>query len=516
MASIELIPEAVIEETLLAQDKMDPESPKYGDINIEKSREDLKPPYTVYSRTEKYILVLLAASICCWSTIGSPIYYPALGTIEKEFNISEELVNISVVVYLLCQGIFPTFAAGAADIYGRRPVVILCLCIFIGASIGIAVISSYTVLLILRCIQSAGASPTVSIATGIVGDYTQRHERGGYIGIQSGISLLGQAFGPLIGAGLVAGFNWRSIFWFLAIGGGVSLIMAILILPETKRSFVGNGSVKPKYAANIAPIVLIPYFRKKWKLDNPDYSTLDPDNSRDIFASFKILIVPEVAICLMNGAVHFATWVVSLTCLTTELSKLYGYDVMTIGLCYISAGVGGLSGAIVSGRVLDRVYRHLHGRFLQQKQDGVIAQDAEFNIVKARVVVVFPFVLVAEGFTIMYGWCLYKHVHISAICISTFFVSFGCLSVVGSNMTLMIDLYPSQSSAATSCVNLTRCLTAALLVGTLTYMNNAMTVAGTLTMLAGFGAVFAISLLIPVKYAAQWRASREKRKALND
>ncbi|CDR41029.1 CYFA0S06e00430g1_1 [Cyberlindnera fabianii] len=481
--------------------------------SISPKSDEYKPPHTVLTVNEKYVLVLIASSVSIWSAMGSPIYYPALGTIEKQFDISEEMVNISVVVYFLCQGTFPTISAGLADIYGRRPVILASLVVFIGASIGVAVTRSYTVLLILRCIQSAGISPTVAVGSGVVGDFTERHERGSFMGIQGGLTLLGQAFGPLIGAGLIAGFDWRAIFWFLAIGGGCSLCITSLILPETKRTIVGNGSVKPRVAINVAPILLLPYYKKKWKLSDPDYGTVPAGEKPDLLAPLKILVKPEVIICLMNGAIHFACWTVSLTCLTTQLAKTYGYSVMTIGLCYLPVGMGGLIGSVVSGKLLDLSYRKLHKIHLNNIEKGTIPANTPFNVIRSRIVVVFPFVLLGDGFCLIYGWCLYKHVHIAVICVTSFFLSLGCLSVVNSNMTLMVDLYPSQSSAAASCVNLTRCLISALFVGVLTYMNKAMTVGGTLTFLPMTGVLFAISLIIPMKYANKWREARELKAA---
>ena len=143
--------------------------------------------------------------------------------------------------------------------------------IYVVASIGLACAPSYGVIVFLRIIQSIGISPTIAISSGVVGDFTLKHERGTFVGATSGLVLLGQCFGSLIGAVLAAAWNWRAIFWFLTIGCGTSFIIAFLLLPETKRTLVGNLSIRPKNPFNFAPVLLLKPVQKMFKLNDPDY-----------------------------------------------------------------------------------------------------------------------------------------------------------------------------------------------------------------------------------------------------
>jgi MFS family permease len=475
--------------------------------------EERVSPHSIYALTEKYLLVVLSGCIAIWSSCATPIYYPALQILKQEFNISEEQVNISVVVYQLFQGFSPTVFGGLADVYGRRPILIMCMVIFIVASIVIARTDSYAILLVFRIIQASGISPSVAISAGIVGDITVSQERGGFIGIQSGLTLLGQAFGSLIGAALISGFSWRAIFWFLTIGSGAVLLFMSFLLPETKRALVGNGSVIPRSFMNRAPILYIPKIRNKWHLMNPDTETLEPPKKPDYLTPFKIMIFPEISIVLLNGAIHYALWTMLLTTLTHQLTVDYGYDTMRVGLCYLPAGFAGLIGAVTSGRVLDWVYRNRHRKYKAKVEAGTIEKEIPFNIVKCRVLVIFPYAFFTDGFAIMFGWCLYKKIHIASILVSEFFVCTGCIAMIGINTTLLVDLFPSHSSAATSSVNFTRCILGAVFVAALTSMNNSLTVGGTFTLMSALGVISTLSLMIPMKYGMKWsveRASQNK------
>ena len=48
----------------------------------------------------------------------------------------------------------------------------------------------------------------------------------------------------VIGGLLTSRVSWRSIFWFLAVFSGAVFILLFLLLPETSRELVGNGSIQ--------------------------------------------------------------------------------------------------------------------------------------------------------------------------------------------------------------------------------------------------------------------------------
>ncbi|KAH3678373.1 hypothetical protein WICMUC_001390 [Wickerhamomyces mucosus] len=359
------------------------------------------PDYTVFNHFEKYCIVISTSTITIWSPIGQPVYYPALLVLENHFHISEELVNLSIVLYMICQSITPLVLSAFADKLGRRPILLVILAGFCAASAGIAVCNSYSAILVLRSIQSSFIGPSVPIIAGQVGDFTERSNRGSFILLSNSISSMGQAF-------------------------------------------VGNGSVQQSSIFNCTLFLYIPYFRKKWHFNSPDIQTLEPKDEFDLLSSFRILIRPELTICLLNGAIHYSIWVVSLTCLTNVLIKEYDYSVMKVGLCYLPAGIGGMIGSLFAGRALNYTYKIQRASFEKRKSLGLIPENKKFNIVRARVTVAVPYALVADTFSMMYGWCLYKKVHISAILVSEY-VCLGSLALTGINSSLMVDLYPSNA-----------------------------------------------------------------------
>ncbi|KAI0427768.1 hypothetical protein F5Y09DRAFT_22237 [Xylaria sp. FL1042] len=101
----------------------------------------------------------------------------------------------------------------------------------------------YAALLVLRAIQSLGASAAYAISFGVVADLCPPSERGCMLGPISMALNLRACVGPVAG-GVVAyksqSYVW--VFYFLIIVGAVLLGGVGLFLPETARSLVGDGS----------------------------------------------------------------------------------------------------------------------------------------------------------------------------------------------------------------------------------------------------------------------------------
>ena len=491
------------------------------------------PPYSRFGRREKFLLVVQCAFTGFFSTIAAAIYYPVLTVIEDLFDISEEKVNITVVVYFIFQGISPTLMGGLADYLGRRPIVILSVLVYFSACVGLACSQSYAQIIALRCLQAAGISPVIAINSGIMGDVTTRAERGGYVGYVSGCQVVGSAFGALIGAGLSSRWGWRSIFWFLAIGSGACLVATVLFLPETKRTVVGNGSVTPKSVINKSPLLVIPVARHRLHLDNPDIETLENSTPLNLLAPFAVLKIPEVALLLTVAGLQFATWTTHQTALTTALSKHYHLSVAKIGLCFLPAGICTLISVVTSGRYLNWNYRgkiKRHKEWLKTQEELLLEEYAgdnervrekmendchyTFNIFRARLQpAIFTVLLSSAGF-ISYGWCLHVKAPLAAVLCMSAFASLFSNCILTMSVTLIVDLFPSKASTATGCLNLFRCIFSAILIATLTRMTNKMTSGGVFTFLGALTALSCSLLLVIIaqgKNISHKRRQQEKR-----
>lgn len=97
-------------------------------------------------------------------------------------DVSLQLINITITTYVIIQGIAPAFFGELSDRLGRRPVYLITFSVYFAASIGLALQDSYASLLVLRMLQSVGASATSAVGYGVVADIVTPAERGRMLG----------------------------------------------------------------------------------------------------------------------------------------------------------------------------------------------------------------------------------------------------------------------------------------------------------------------------------------------
>jgi MFS family permease len=120
----------------------------------------IEPPeaYSIFTRNQKRGIVLLVAFAAIFSPLSSFIYYPARNALADDLHVSLNKIDLTITSYMVVSGVIPTLVGGMADKFGRRPVYLAILTIYIVANVGLAFQRSYPALLVLRMVQSAGSS----------------------------------------------------------------------------------------------------------------------------------------------------------------------------------------------------------------------------------------------------------------------------------------------------------------------------------------------------------------------
>lgn len=505
------------------------QNPQEKDDNNHHIMENKVSVYSYFNRNYKTVLVVQCAFTGFYSAIAGAIYYPVLNVIENEFHINEEQVNITVVVYFLFQGVAPSIMGGLADSLGRRPIVLTSIMLYVVACIGLARANTYGQILGLRCLQAAGISPVIAVNSGIMGDITTKAERGGYVGYVAGFQVIGAALGALIGALLANRWDWRSIFWFLVIGSGVCMFCSIIILTETKRTIVGNGSVTPKSWMNYAPVLKLRSVREMLHLDSPEKESLEPNIKINVLAPLDILKNPKINILLYIAGLQFATYTTHQTALSTVLSSRYHMKVLDIGLCYLPTGLCTMTTVVTSGRYLNWFYRReskKHRAWLQnqivqiaserkiteEEAREITENDSKYtmNLIEVRLKAGFVTLVLSSFGFIAYGWCLEAKAPLPAVLVCSGFASLFSNCILTFSTTTMVDLYPSKGSTATGCLNLYRCILSAIFIGCLSRMVKSMTYGGVFTLMGAVNILSSFLLFYLIKHGKEITYKRHK------
>ena len=300
-----------------------------------------KPPYTVFSKRQKILLIVTGTFAAFFSPLSTTTYYPALDTLARDLNVSSSLINLTITSYLIFQGISPTFFGDFADQAGRRPALILAFTIYLGANIGLALQDSYVALMLLRCMQSAGSSATVAICVGVIADITVSSERGFNIGLVTAGVTLGPAVGPIIGGILAQFLGWRAIFWFLVIGTAVFLLPYITFVPETARQIVGNGSVAPqRWNMSLIAYRQLRSQEKGSSCSDPSATGATSFQRKGVrfpnpLKSLAICFEKDTGIVLVCSALNYMIFIVFTASITPIYAQLYNFNDLQVGLCYM-------------------------------------------------------------------------------------------------------------------------------------------------------------------------------------
>ncbi|KAF9983845.1 hypothetical protein BGZ75_004580 [Mortierella antarctica] len=212
-----------------------------------------------WPRREKNIVVLTIAYCAFVAPLGSSIYMPALLQVKEDLNTTSSMISATygrfspkavspssslVSVYVLFMGIMPVFWASLCDYYGRRPIYLVSMSIYILGSVLAAISRNIWVFLVMRALQAFGASSVLSVGGGSLSDIFHSGERGAAFGLFYLGPLVAPMIGPIIGGVLSDRAGWRSTMWLLLGSAVVAFLLVLFILPETYRHHIDEATTK--------------------------------------------------------------------------------------------------------------------------------------------------------------------------------------------------------------------------------------------------------------------------------
>ena len=462
-------------------------------------------PYSIYSKPQKALIVTIISFAATFTAFASNIYFPAIPTIAKDLSVTPELLNLTVTSYMIFQALTPTIWGAIADARGRRFAFICTFLFFLGACIGLAETRHYYQLVILRCLQSSGSASTVALGAGVLGDITTREERGGYIGIFQAGLLVPLAFAPVLGGVFAGTLGWRAIFWFLTIYSAVFLVFLVLLLPETLRSLVGNGSIPAKGLAE-SPLAYMQ--RRRQEKRAPESAKVQQESSTsakkkaqiDFLGPLRILVGKQAVCVILFLSIYYTVWQMTVAAMSTLFEQTYHLTQLQTGLTYIANGVGCILGTITTGKFLDFDYRRVKAKYT--------GDDDGFPIERARLRTMWLWAGLQCASVLVFGWTIDKHVHISVPIITTFFTGWAEIAIQAATSTFLVDVFPKQSASATAALNLSRCLMGAGGTAAIIPLANAISVGWSFTLCTGVLLISLLLLLAQMQCGPRWRASQ--------
>ena len=192
-------------------------------------------------------------------------------------TIADDLDGLSLqawvtTAYLMVSTISTPIYGKLSDIFGRRPLFIIAISIFLVGSLLAGIASSMYELAIFRAVQGLGAGGLMSLALTTMGDMLAPRDRAKYQGYFLAVFGVSSLIGPLIG-GLLAGADtilfitgWRWVFLInLPIGLiALTIVLRFLHVPHTRRSVRIDWWGAVALIVATVPLLLIAEQGREW------------------------------------------------------------------------------------------------------------------------------------------------------------------------------------------------------------------------------------------------------------
>jgi EmrB/QacA subfamily drug resistance transporter len=192
------------------------------------------------------------------AALDQTIVSTALPTIVGDLGGLDRLSWV-VTSYLLASTVSTPIYGKLGDMYGRKPVFLAAILIFLAGSMLAGLSESMTELIAFRAIQGAGAGGLMVSAQAIIADIVPPRQRGRYMGLIGSVFAVASVAGPLLGGFLVDSISWRWVFYVNMPVGAVAVVIVItrlhLFQPHTHHRIDVLGATL--LAAGIAALILL-------------------------------------------------------------------------------------------------------------------------------------------------------------------------------------------------------------------------------------------------------------------
>lgn len=193
--------------------------------------------------------VALMAMTMALQALAIDAMLPALGEIARDLDIADPNRRQLVVgVFLFAAGLGALIPGALADRYGRRPVLLVSLVLYILLSLACALAQDFDTLLVLRAAQALGSAGLSVLPGAIIRDRHSGDSMARLLSTISVVFMLVPMLAPSLGQGVLLIAGWRWIFALLAGLAVLVVIWVALRLPE---------SLHPEYKQPILPMTII-------------------------------------------------------------------------------------------------------------------------------------------------------------------------------------------------------------------------------------------------------------------
>lgn len=180
-------------------------------------------------------ILLLISVMLMMQPLSTDLYLASLPSLASGFNVPVSTVQLTLTLFVIGFGGAQLIVGPLSDRFGRRPVLLVGLVLYIAASALCALSQSIDLLIAARFLQALGCCTAVIIARAIVRDAYALEDSARVIARASTWISLAPIFGPILGSYLQVSFGWRAAFVALGVLSAGIFAASVMHLPETNQ-----------------------------------------------------------------------------------------------------------------------------------------------------------------------------------------------------------------------------------------------------------------------------------------
>jgi EmrB/QacA subfamily drug resistance transporter len=307
------------------------------------------------------------------AALDQTIVSTALPTIVGDLG---GLNHLSWVVtsYLLATTASTPLYGKLGDMYGRKPVFLAAIVIFLAGSMLSGLSQSMGELIAFRALQGMGAGGLMVGAQAIIADIVPPRDRGRYMGLIGSVFAVASVAGPLLGGFLVESLSWRWVFYVNMPVGVVAVLVVMFRLhlstPAQPHAIDYLGAAL--LTAGVSALILLTTWGgNEYAWGSPvilglalaglallaafiwqERRAAEPIIPLGLFTSSVFRVASSIGFVIglaMFGAIVF---------IPLFLQLVYGVSPTSSGLRMLPLMGGLLTASIISGRVISRIGRY--------------------------------------------------------------------------------------------------------------------------------------------------------------
>lgn len=432
---------------------------------------------------KRIVAILMVAAFI--SILNQTLLMIAMPPIMRDFQIDANQAQWLTTIYLLTNGILIPITAFLIGRFSNKSLLISAVTLFsIGTILG-ALSPSYSMLLVARVIQAAGAGIIMPLMQTVILTLYPREKRGAIMGITGLVTGFAPAIGPTLAGWLIEQFSWRALFYTMI---PVSLIVLLAVifmmkditerqsgrfdLPSVIYSSIGWGSLLYGFSMAgslgfthpttlislvVGAIALTVFIRKQLRMPQP-------------ILEFRVFTSVLFTVATLLSTIVYALMIGSQVLLTFYVQNVRQFSALDAGLML-------LPGALAMGLFSPRA-----GKIFDKYGGEKLA------------LIGFAFIFATNGYLLF----LHDTTSIAMIAFIYCFASLGFAMIMMPLTTAGMNALPMKYMAHGTAVNSTLRMVAGAMITALlvTIMSMASQWSANASMLVGIRAAFGLATLL--------------------